>query len=554
MLFFMHDKDFIMSSFSLSGNIIDPQKKTIKPGTLFIENGYITDIIYDHKTYSSYICPGFIDAHVHIESSLLTPYEFARCASTHGTVAVACDSHEIANVLGVDGVLYMMDNSKDAPCSFFHGVPSSVPATPYETAGATLNQQDTFYLFKQGCSFLSEVMNVQGVIEKDKDILEKIRIAQLHNRPIDGHAPLLRGNALNRYIKQGISTDHECSSYEEAREKIEKGMRIHIRQGSAAHNFNDLYTLIEEYPDKCMLCTDDIHPEELYKGHINKIVAMGIAKGLNLFDILYSACVTPVHHYNMNIGLLHKGDPADFIILQDLTSFTVSHTYIKGQCVSTQNTSLYPYKKPDIINNFHAHKQNIDNFKVQNKSESQYIHIIKASSGSLITEIDKDKPLVKNGYITQDIDRDILKLAVVNRYQPADPACAFIKGFGIKDGALAGSVAHDSHNIISVASDDTSLCHAINMVISHKGGLAIVNTKKQSEYIMPLDIAGLMSNLSYEDVCHQYKYLTNEVNQLQSSMSDPFMTLSFMALLVIPHIKLSNKGLFNGDTFSFIDM
>ncbi len=549
-----------MSSSSISGNLADVHLQKIYAATITVENGIITAIekTSDEADPSSdFMLPGFIDSHVHIESSMLVPSEFARMAVVHGTVATISDPHEIANVCGMEGVEFMIENGKTVPFKFNFGAPSCVPATVFETAGATLDVKDVTNLLKRKeIKYLSEMMNFPGVLFKDKSVMQKIAAAHQQNKPVDGHAPGLRGEQAKQYIEAGISTDHECFTYEEALEKLQYGMKIIIREGSAAKNFEALIELLNDWPEMMMFCSDDKHPDSLVLGHINQLCARAVAKGIDLFKVLKAACVNPVMHYKLDVGLLRKGDAADFIVVKDLKKFEVVKTYINGVLVAEEGRSLIKTSRSEIINNFSCSKKSAADFALpwNGKNENP---VIEALDGQLITNKLSVKPKVVDNYIVSDVANDILKIAVVNRYQSAPVASSMIKNFGIRKGAIASSVAHDSHNIVAVGVDDESICHAVNLVIEHKGGISCVcpaaPNGSWTEMALPLPVAGLMSNEDGYMIAAQYEQLDRMAKaELGATLASPYMTLSFMALLVIPHLKLSDKGLFDGDRFEFV--
>ncbi len=535
----------------LFGKIVDPVNKTILDASVSVENGKIAKIEAVNEQCEKYILPGFIDSHVHIESSMLTPGEFARLAVRHGTVATVSDPHEIANVCGKEGLKFMIEDGEKVPLKFYFGVPSCVPATGFETSGATLNAEIVGELLRSDdYFFLSEVMNFPGVIYDDAEVWRKIRSAIKLNKPIDGHAPGVTGENLKKYASANISTDHESATIDEAIEKIRNGIKTQIREGSAAKNFNALYPLIKKYPEKVMLCTDDCHPDDLVKGHINQIVKRGLEKGIDLFDLLTVACVNPVKHYNLNIGLLQTGDPADFIIVDDLENFNVLETYINGKKVYDRGNTLFEYKAGKPVNNFKREEISGNDLLVKDKGKN--IRVIKCFDGQLFTGSMVVKPNIRNGQVVSDIENDILKLVVVNRYNNSEPVIGFIHGIGFKDGAVAQSIAHDSHNIIAAGTNDKDLLQAINSVISLKGGIAI--SEKRNIHQLHLEIAGLMSSESAEKTASAYAELNELTKSLGSSFKSPLMTLSFMALLVIPELKLSDKGLFDVNSFSSVSL
>lgn len=552
-----------MSSFSVSGNFVDIHQENIYPATIKVENGKIISIQPDDQLTDkplNYILPGFIDSHVHIESSMLVPSEFARLAVVHGTVATVSDPHEIANVCGMAGVEFMIENGKTVPFKFNFGAPSCVPATSFETAGAVLDSTDVEQLLQRDeIKYLSEMMNFPGVLFKDEEVMKKIAAAHRLGKPVDGHAPGLRGEQAKQYIDAGIYTDHECFTAEEALDKLSYGMKIIIREGSAAKNFEALIDLLNDWPDRIMFCSDDKHPDSLVLGHINQLCARAVAKGIDIFKILKAACMNPVLHYKLDVGLLREGDAADFIVVTDLKEFKVEKTFINGELVAEGGKSLIHSKKSGVINNFACSKRNIEDFAVVWNGEKE-IPVIEALDGQLITNKLSYEPKVENGKIVSDPEKDILKMVVVNRYSDAPVAKAFIKNFGLKQGALASSVAHDSHNIVAVGVDDDSICRAVNKVIEKNGGVSVASNYQspdgklsmQTESVVALAVAGLMSNEDGYIVAEAYTAIDKEAKELGSSLAAPFMTLSFMALLVIPHLKLSDKGLFDGDSFKLI--
>ncbi len=543
-----------MSSFSITGSLVDVHKQKIYPAEITVEKGRtisIKEIPESQLTSHNYLLPGFVDSHVHIESSMLVPSEFARLAVVHGTVATVSDPHEIANVCGMEGVEFMIENGKTVPFKFNFGAPSCVPATVFETAGAALNSKDVEKLLKRDeIKYLSEMMNFPGVLNEDEEVMKKIAAAHLLLKPVDGHAPGLRGEQAKQYIAAGITTDHECFTKEEALDKLQNGMKIIIREGSAAKNFEALIDLLHDYPNQMMLCSDDKHPDSLVLGHINQLCARAVAKGIDIFKILKAACINPVLHYKLDVGLLKEGDPADFILVKDLETFEVFATYINGQLVAENGKPKIKTVRSNVINNFSCAKKDITDFEVKWKGEKE-IPVIEALDGQLITNKLFFPPKIESGKIISDTSKDILKIVVVNRYKDAPVAKAFIKNFGLNQGALASSVAHDSHNIVAVGADDESICAAVNLLIDSKGGISCV--ADNSELVLPLPVGGLMSNEDGYHVAQQYSLIDKAAKDAGSTLSSPFMTLSFMALLVIPHLKLSDLGLFNGDKFEFVD-
>lgn len=559
-----------MSSFSITGNLVDVHKQKIYPAEIIVEKGRIKSIAQNSNPEpepGNFILPGFVDSHVHIESSMLIPSEFARLAVVHGTVATVSDPHEIANVCGMEGVQFMIENGKTVPFKFNFGAPSCVPATVFETAGAALDSNDVEKLLQRDdIKYLSEMMNFPGVLNEDEEVMKKIAAARYLNKPVDGHAPGLRGEDAKKYIGAGIFTDHECFTKDEALDKLKNGMKILIREGSAAKNFEALIDLLNDYPDMIMFCSDDKHPDSLVLGHINQLCARAAAKGIDIFKIIKAACVNPVLHYKLDVGLLREGDFADFIVVKDLEAFEVQKNYINGIQVAENGKSFISSFASNILNNFSCNKKKpgdfeirgmssydatISNWFVGDGSSNLRIPVIEALDGQLITNkieavLEYDGKLLKS-----NTDDDILKIVVVNRYHDAPVAKAFINNFGLKQGALASSVAHDSHNIVAVGVDDESICKAVNMIIEHHGGVSCV--KDDMEMIVPLPVAGLMSNEDGYHVALQYSLIDKAAKDAGCTLASPFMTLSFMALLVIPHLKLSDKGLFDGDKFQLLN-
>ncbi len=535
------------NSFTIGGQIVDLVNSRIFSGVVVVENGKITKIEEQPVGNTQYIMPGFIDAHVHIESSMLVPSEFARLATCHGTVATVSDPHEIANVLGKEGIRYMIANGKKVPFKFFFGAPSCVPSTAFETSGSTLDANDIEELMASpNIYYLSEMMNYPGVIHDDPEILRKIAAARHYGKPIDGHAPEVTGNDLLKYVSAGITTDHECFSLADALEKISLGMKILIREGSAARNFEALIPLMATHPDKLMFCSDDKHPDELDDGHIDVLVRRAISLGYNVMDVLKAASLNAVKHYKLNVGMLQLGDDADFIVVDDLNHPVAKQTYIKGVLVAENGVSNIHYKEIATPNIFKADFIKAEDIFVPDKGKK--IKVIGCMDGMLITKCFTAEPKVVDGGIVSDVERDVLKIVVVNRYQPTKPAVAFIKGFGLRRGALASSVAHDSHNIVAVGVTDSDILHAVNLLIEHKGGVtAYCGTEMVA---VPLPVAGLMTNEDGYEVAAAYQNVDALAKRLGSTLYAPFMTLAFMALVVIPEIKLSDRGLFDVTKFA----
>ncbi|WP_136481343.1 adenine deaminase [Cognatitamlana onchidii] len=532
----------------IQGNILDIHSKRIFKGEITVQNGMITSVLEKNHDIEHFILPGFVDAHIHIESSMLVPSEFARIAVKHGTVATVSDPHEIANVLGVEGVEFMIENGKQVPFKFNFGAPSCVPATNFESAGAVINSKGIKTLLENpDIKYLAEMMNYPGVIFDDSEVMKKIAWAKQFNKPIDGHAPGLRGEDLTKYISAGITTDHECFTYEEALEKLQKGMKILMREGSAAKNFEALIDLLPEYYENMMFCSDDKHPDDLLESHINSMCTRAVAKGIDVFKVLQVACINPISHYGLDIGLLQKGDSADFIVVEDLKTFKTIQTYIDGVCVFNNNKSLIKSVSFKTLNNFNCSKKDTIDFEILASSEK--IRVIEAHESQLVTNEIIEKAFIKNGKLVSNPETDVLKMAVVNRYKNEDIAVAFVKNFGLKEGAIASSVGHDSHNIIAVGVTDEAIYRAVNLIIENQGGISAVSS--HNEKVLPLPVAGIMSDKGGVEIGKVYQEIDNMAKGLGSPLKAPYMTLSFMALLVIPSLKLSDKGLFNGDDFKF---
>jgi len=538
---------------TISGNIVDVVLKTITKGIVTFENGIITTIHPSDDVDNQYIIPGLVDAHIHIESSMMLPAEFARYSIVHGTVACVCDPHEIANVCGIAGVNYMIENGKNSPMKFYFGAPSCVPSTKFETSGAELDAGEVEKLLqREDIYFLAEMMNFPGVIHKNKQVHLKLQAAHTAGKPIDGHAPDLSTEDLIAYIAGGISTDHECMTIKDAEAKIALGMKVQIREGSAAKNFDDLLSLLDKHSENIMFCSDDKHPDDLIKnGHINSLVRRAVAKGYDPVEVLRVCTLNPVSHYRLDVGLLQTGDSADFNIVTDLVNFEIKSTYIRGEKVSENGKLTYPrYIPTELINQFNAEKITEDQLRVIPTGDS--LNVILVDDGQLFTHSGKMEQKIENGNVISDIENDVLKIVVYNRYQPSVPAIGFIKNIGLKKGALASTVSHDSHNIVSVGTSDKEIASAINQIIESKGGiLACVNERT---CLLPLPVGGTMSDVEGSIISKQYEEIDAMAKELGSKLKAPFMTLAFMSLLVIPKLKLSDKGLFNGQSFSFVEL
>jgi len=538
-------------NFEISGNIVDVVTREIFKGTIIVRDGIITEIRKEQVKEENYILPGLIDSHIHVESSMLIPSEFARLAVVHGTVATVSDPHEIANVLGIPGVKFMIENGKKVPFKFNFGASSCVPATPFETAGAVLGVKEIEELLTmEEVKYLSEMMNYPGVLFNDPEVMAKLALAKKFGKPIDGHAPGLRGEDARKYVSAGISTDHECFTIDEARDKIREGMHILIREGSAAKNFEALSPLFKESPEKIMFCSDDKHPNDLAEGHINQLIKRALAKGYDFMDVISSCTYNPVKHYKLNVGLLQPGDPADLILIDNLLDFKILGTYIDGIIVAEKGKTLISSVKEFPFNKFEIGPVHEQDLLV--RQEKGLLKVQKALDGQLITELMVVEPKTSGGYVVSDPALDILKIVVKNRYNEAPVSVGFISNFGLIKGALASCVAHDSHNIVSVGTDDASITDAINLIIGSKGGISLVDGEKRM--LLPLPFAGIMSGEDGFQIARQYDLMDKKTKDMGSKLGAPFMTLSFMALLVIPVLKLSDKGLFDGTRFTFTQL
>ena len=540
-----------MAITKISGNIVDVLKGEIYPGTLIISEGKIREISREIEDYKTFIIPGFIDSHIHIESSMLTPSEFARVCVIHGTVAAVCDPHEIANVLGIKGIDYMIEDARSVPVKFYFCAPSCVPATTLETSGDELGTEKIEELLKRDEILgLGEVMNFPGVINNDPDVMKKIESARRYSKVIDGHAPGLSGEDLEKYVRAGISTNHECLSAEEALENIGAGMLVQIREGSASAILSEMLPLINDHFERFMFCSDDRHPDDLVKGHINDMVKRSLEYGIDIMKVLRIASVNPVMHYGLDSGLLREGDSADFLEVDNLKDMNILKTYIEGRLVAREGKTLIQRSPSKILNNFATHKKSVSDFAVP--SSEGRINVIVAMDGQLITERLVAKPKIDKGLVISDTERDILKIAVVNRYRDAPPSVGFVKNFGLKRGAIASSVAHDSHNIVAVGVTNEDIARAVNLIIGEKGGISAVSCDE--EMILPLPIAGIMSDNDYETIALNYTAMDRFAKTMGSKLTAPFMTLSFMSLPVIPEIKITDRGIFDGSAFRYIDL
>lgn len=528
----------------ISGNLIDAFHKEIYPCSIVIENKKIVSIKRNQNHYDCFILPGFVDAHIHIESSMLLPDRFGQMVLPKGTIAVLNDPHEIANVLGISGIEMMMEAAQKSPVKFFFGIPSSVPATPLDSAGSVLTTADIETLAKTGkFKALSEVMNVPGVLNQNSEVISKIEIAKKYHLRVDGHAPGLKGEKLTQYIAAGIETDHESISREEAEEKIEKGMKILIREGSAAKNWEALKSLIPEYPDQLMFCTDDAHPDEIIsEGHIDKFFKKGIKEGFDIFDLVKIASINPVEFYRLDVGLLREGDRADFIVIDNPVDFNLFATYIDGKKIEYDHSVS---DTPPVLNGFDHLPIQSEELKIELKEEIPVIQII---PDEIITK--RMNYTIKQSPFESDLHQDILKIVYINRYSNGKPQIGFIQGFNLKEGAMATTIAHDSHNIIAVGCSDEALKETINHLIELKGGLVVKNNN--GIISLPLPYGGIISGKQGEEVAEEYLHLNETLRQMGCKLHAPFMTLSFMALIVVPALKIGERGLFDVEKFEFI--
>ncbi len=532
----------------IKANYVDVEQRMSFPAELTLNNGRIQEIKRIEEKVRGFLCPALVDAHIHIESSMLTPKSFGLEAFKHGTIATVSDPHEIANVCGIEGIRYMQESAKHSPIPMFFGVPSCVPATSFETAGAEINVKDISQLIAEPAfKYLSEMMNWPGVLSNDDEVMKKIAAAQKHNKPVDGHAPGLTGEACKNYFSKGISTDHECFTYEEALGKLKLGVKVQIREGSAAKNYNALHPLIHNYPDQLMFCSDDKHPDDLLFGHINLLIQRSLKLGYSIYDLLKIASLNAIKHYNLPIGTLQVGDSADFIIVDDLSNFNVQSTYYKGENL-IEEVVHSSSREEETINQFYSYLVQEEDFVLD--ASGQTARAILVKDGEIVTDSSREKVLTENNQVISNPSNDLLKICVVNRYKKAAPSIAFVKGIGLEKGAIASSVAHDSHNIIVTGTSDHLIAKAVNQIMSSKGGLCFVD--EESTAVLPLPVAGLMSTKPCKAVGPAYTKLLNLCKKAGSPLHSPYMTLSFLALLVIPKLKLSDKGLFDAEEFKFV--
>ena len=562
--------------------ILDVLTSSVYPARITVEEGIfkqIVPIMVDGETkvdVEGLMLPGFIDSHIHIESSMLTPAQFAKVAVMHGTTSVVCDPHEIANVSGIDGIEFMIENASTVPFNFYFSAPSCVPATSFETSGAVLNSDEIEYLLqKDEVVALGEMMNFPGVIHGDKEVLKKLELARKYKKPIDGHAPLVSGEDLDKYLEQYIVTDHECSNFQEAIEKKQKGMKIMVRDGSSAKNMEALFDFTERInylknqesfgiiPSEVLerrihspifdfIVSDDKNSRDLINGHLNLSVKKAVELGIDIIKAIEMVTINPASHYNLDAGAIVTGARADFIIIDNIIDFNILKTYVAGECVYDGENVLFDAPDVETENRIDAPKKTAQDFDILFDGDECEVNVIECFNGELLTKKATAKLYVDNGKVMPSIYDDVLKISVVERYGHNNVANAFIKGFGLKKGAIASSIAHDSHNIIVIGYNSEDMAEAVNTVIENKGGIAVVSEDFSDS--LPLPIAGLMSNEDAFVVAKKLRQLQKMAYALGCKMDSPFMTMAFMALLVIPSIKISDKGLFDGDNFEFMDV
>ena len=550
---------------NVKGHIVDVVRREIYDGEIIVREGQIADVrrceLPEGGKPWPYIMPGFIDAHVHIESSMMVPHKFARIAVSHGTIGVIADPHEIGNVLGVEGVDYMIRSGHESLFNFCFGAPSCVPAVggDIETCGKVIDVKDTEALMaREDIGFLGEMMNYVGVLANDKEVMAKIKAALHHGKPVDGHAPGLTGQERYQYAAAGVTTDHECSTLEEGRSCINAGMKVIIREGSAAKDYQLLSPLITESPNMVMFCTDDCHPDDFVRGHINLIVKRALADGYDLWDVLQAACVNAQKHYNRNWGLLQVGDPATFITVDNISPhFRVETTVINGEEAFNYNSNLPSHHDSqdhvldfNFPNNFVAAPITAADIAFDIKS-GDTVHVIHASDGSLLTDHEEVKVSGNPLFDSQYPWTEVQKIVVYNRYVPgAKPIVGLVRGFNVKSGAMAGSVAHDCHNIVAIGSNDEYLVRAINRIVEMRGGQVVVTPHEMLD--IPLPIAGLMAPMGGHEIAFRTLCIQEKVREIGCQMKSPFITMAFMCLPVIPDIKITDRHLMDTRTFKVI--
>ncbi len=532
----------------IRGNVVNPFTEEIYPAEINMQDGVIECVKQIEGNFNQYVLPGFIDAHIHIESSMLTPSRFAEAVVPHGTTSVVSDPHEIANVLGIDGIKYMIKDASLVPLNVFFTAPSCVPATPFETSGAVIGSNKIDELLKDDeIVALGEMMNFPGVLTGDSEVIAKIKAAKTYKKPVDGHAPLLTGNDLCKYIAAGISTDHECTIPGEVIEKRKLGMKVMLRQGSSAKNLADLIGAGGDF-----IVSDDKHPEDLLKGHIDLMLREAVELGEDPVEALKMVTINPAAHYNLDTGLIAPGRAADIVVVDDLRNFNVKEVYIGGNIAAREGKALFGFKPLELESTFKINHKKAEDFEILSSQKEEKVRVIDVVEGQLLTEESEATLQVANGKIESDVKNDILKIAVLERYGHNWMTNAFIHGFGLKKGAIASSVAHDSHNIIAVGTNPQNMADAVNRLVDNNGGLvAAVDGHYHS---LRLPIGGLMSTESAEDVALKLEKLHHFLKSMGCKLASPFMTMSFLALLVIPKLKISDRGLFDVEKFDFVDV
>ncbi len=561
-----------MKTLLKNGKVVNVFTGEIQSENVLLENGKIIgvgdysdgdgDFVQDVS--GKYICPGFIDGHIHIESTMMTPVEFAKAALPCGTTSVVADPHEIANVCGKEGIEYMLKASEDIPLTVYVTLPSCVPSTGFDESGAVLDAEalEEFYAHPR-VKGLGEVMNHPGVVAREPEVMEKIACAKRHNAVICGHAPLLSGKALDRYVSAGITDDHECSSFEEAKERIRKGQYVMIREGTAAKNLKELISLFDEpWASRCMLVCDDRHPQDLIeKGHIDDMIRMAAREGKNPVTAIQMATIRAAEYFGLeNVGAVAPGYDGDLLVLDSLEELSVCDVYKNGVCV-VKDKKVHDFKMPDVPDylenkvkgSFFMEELTEEKFKID-CNEKRYCNVVEVIKHSLITE----KKIMEIDFASNngiDLKRDVLKLAVVERHRgTGNMGVGFITGLGIKRGAIASSVSHDSHNLIIVGTSERDMAVAGNRIRQLGGGLVVVDGGKILAEL-PLPIAGLVSDLSAKEIAKMNSVLREKTLELGvESDAEPFMTTAFVSLPVIPHIKMTTYGLVDVDCQKLIDL
>ncbi len=535
----------------IKGNILNIYTDEIYPGEIEIEKGVIQSIREVSSFFNEIIVPGFIDSHIHIESSKLTPSRFAEIALKHGTTSVVADPHEIANVMGLEGIEYMLNDARNSPLKFNFAAPSCVPTTEYETAGATIDSNVIDDLLrKDEFVSLGEVMDYNGVIEGKEDLIAKIESAKKHKKPIDGHAPLVTGEDLQKYVKYGIDTDHECTSKREAAEKRRMGVKIMIREGSESHMLEELL-----HSDADFIVSDDICAEDLIDGHIDKLLRKAVSLGMDAFEALKLVTINPAKHYNLNVGSITPGKQADLVFIDNLEDFNVKRVIVDGNTIYKKQKLLYRANPMPVKTTLKITPKTAEDFDVKAQDEnhkSATVNVINVEDNTIISSHDTAKLSIDRNTVIPSVFEDILKISVIERYGGNTIANGFVHGFNIKNGAIASSVSHDSHNIIAVGTNSQYIAEATNKIIENKGGLVAMSNKEMID--LPLPIAGLMSDKSANVVSKVSSSLNELVSSMGCTLSSPYTTLSFLALPVVPSIKITNKGLFDVDANKFIDV